>query len=204
MKELTEKQENVLNFIRSYSKENACPPTVREVATYLNVSLKAAQDHIAALRKKEYIAPSEKRSRSLKILVDTAKNDSSEASVTMVPLLGSVAAGKPLLCDENFETNIAIPNNLIRNGHSYFALRVRGTSMINAGILDGDTAIIEQTEVADNGQIVVALLDDSVTLKRFIKEASRIKLQAENPDFKPIYCQDVRILGKLAGIMRSY
>ncbi len=204
MKELTEKQLTVLNFIRAYSKENVCPPTVREVATFLNVSLKAAQDHIAALRKKQYIAPSEKRSRSLRILVDIDNGEAKSPAVLEVPLLGSVAAGKPLFCEENFEKTIPIPQDLVRTGHSYFALQVRGTSMINAGILDGDTAIIEQSEIAENGQIVVALLDDSVTLKRFVREASRIKLQAENPDFKPIYCQDVRILGKLAGIIRSY
>ena len=119
-------------------------------------------------------------------------------------MLGTVAAGRPLFCDENFEGDVALPEDMVNSGYKYFALHVRGTSMINAGILDGDLAIIKQTNTANNGEIVVAIIDDSVTLKRFFKEASRVKLQAENPDFKPIYSQDVRILGTLSNIVRAY
>lgn len=203
MKELTERQQQVLRFIQDYTETNIYPPTVREAAEHFSVSLKAVQDHIAALRKKGYLSQSEKRSRSLKVLIDD-RPSVKQRKVIDVPLLGTVAAGKPLFCEENFEGNIAIPEEMVKSGHKYFALHVRGTSMINAGILDGDLAIIKQANMANNGEIVVAIIDDSVTLKRFFKESSRIRLQAENPDFKPIYSQDVKVLGILSNIIREY
>ena len=121
-----------------------------------------------------------------------------------VPLLGTIAAGKPLLSEENLDGYVNLTEPFIHPGKSYFALRVRGTSMINAGILEGDLAVIEQCETAIDGQIVVAILDEAITLKRYYKEASRIRLQPENPDFQPIYTQDVRIAGTLSSIVRTY
>ncbi len=204
MKELTERQEQVLNFIRSYMEENSCPPTVREAAEFFSISLKAVQDHFLALRKKGYLSRVEKRSRSLKVLIDEDSEDKKIVYSTEVPILGSVAAGKPIFCEENYKGSVTLFAPLIHEGSSYFALTVQGTSMMNAGILDGDLAIIRQQTTARNGQIVVALLDDSVTLKRFFKESSRILLQPENPEFNPIYCQDVKILGTLVSLIRSY
>ena len=121
-----------------------------------------------------------------------------------IPLLGAVAAGKPIFCDENYEDTIFLSESLVRSGDSYFALHVKGSSMINAGINDGDLAIIKQQSTANDGDIVVAIIDDSVTLKRYFRESSRIRLQAENPEFKPIYSQDVKVLGKLSHIIREY
>jgi len=204
MKELTERQEEVLKFIRSYTEANTCPPTVRETAEFFSISLKAVQDHFSALRKKGYVSRVEKRSRSLRVLIDEDPVESHEAYSVSVPILGSVAAGKPIFCEENLKGSVTLFAPMVHEGSSYFALTVQGSSMINAGILDGDLAVIRQQPTARNGQIVVALLDDSVTLKRFYKESSRILLQPENPEFNPIYCQDVKILGTLVSLIRSY
>ena len=204
MKELTDRQDEVLKFIRSYTEANSCPPTVRDTAEFFSISLKAVQDHFSALRKKGYLSRVEKRSRSLKVLINETQIEKTETYSVDVPILGSVAAGKPIFCEENFKGSVTLFAPMVHEGSSYFALTVQGTSMINAGILDGDLAVIRQQNTARNGQIVVALLDDSVTLKRFFKESSRVLLQPENPDYNPIYCQDVKILGTLVSLIRSY
>jgi len=121
-----------------------------------------------------------------------------------IPVLGSVAAGVPLLAEENFDGNIIMHRSNLKKNKKYFALKVKGDSMAGAGILEGDTAIIEKQNTVRNGEIAVALIDEAVTLKRFFKESSRIRLQAENPSYKPIYSQDVKILGRLSGIIRNY
>jgi len=203
MKELTARQQQVLQFIQDFTDENVCPPSVREIAEHFSISIKAVQDHIAALRKKEYLSQSEKRSRSLRVLKKT-QPDVAKNTFVEIPLIGTIAAGKPLFCDENYESTVKLSDEFVKDGQKYFALHVRGTSMKDAGILDGDLAIIRQCNSANDGEIVVALIEDSVTLKRFFKEATRIRLQPENPDFKPIYSQDVQILGVLANLIRSY
>ena len=203
MKELTARQQQVLHFIQDFTEENVCPPSVREIAEHFSISIKAIQDHIAALRKKGYLSQSEKRSRSLRVLKETRQEVRKIATVE-IPLLGTIAAGKPLFCDENYENTIVLPQDFVKDGQKHFALHVRGTSMRDAGILDGDIAIIRQCNSAQDGDIVVALIDDSVTLKRFFKESTRIRLQPENPEFKPIYSQEVQILGILSNILRNY
>ena len=165
--------------------------------------MRAVQDHISALQKKGFISTEQKRSRSIRILEDK-KQSISKIFVDKVPLLGTVAAGRPLLCEENLDGYVNLTEPFIRPGKTYFALRVRGSSMINAGILEGDLAVIEQSSTAVDGQIVVAVLDDAITLKRFYKESARIRLQPENPDFQAIYCQNVRIVGILSSIVRTY
>ena len=201
MKDLTERQQQILQFISDYTEENSFPPTVRETAEHFSVSLKAIQDHFTALTKKGYLLKDEKRSRSLKVLGNVTKKANKGYKI---PVLGSVAAGKPIFCEEDYENTIYLSEPFVRPGNSYFALHVRGSSMINAGIVDGDLAIIKQQTTAEDGDIVVAIIDDSVTLKRFFREPTRVRLQAENPDFNPIYCQDVKVLGKLSHIIREY
>ncbi len=202
MKQITDRQQEVLSFISAFTKDNSYPPTVREISENFGISLRAVQDHIAALQKKGFISIKPKSSRSIRILQD--EDNSKELYMSKVPLLGTVAAGKPLLCEENLDGYVNLTEPFVRPGKSYFALRVRGSSMINAGILEGDLAVVEQTEVAIDGQIVVAVLEDAITLKRYYKESDGIKLQPENPDFKPIYCKDVRIVGILSNIVRTY
>ncbi len=200
MKDLTARQKEILGFIHEYIQTNNYPPTVRETARAFSISVKGAYDHLKALEKKGCIKTSEKRSRSIELVIPPKDG----APVIQIPLLGEIAAGKPIFADENFERTIAIPSDLIANRVPHFALKVRGDSMIGAGILSGDIAIIEQTEIAKNGDIVVALLEEDVTLKRFYIENNRYRLQAENPRYAPIFTQDLRILGRLRGIYRSY
>lgn len=202
MKGITERQREVLNFISNFQEENSYPPTVREISDHFEISLRAVQDHIIALQKKGYLTQAEKRSRSIRVLNDTDR----EPKIFMgrVPVLGTIAAGKPLLAEENLDGYVNLTEPFVRPGKSYFALRVRGQSMIEAGILDGDLAIIEQSETAIDGQIVVAVIDDAITLKRFYKESDQIRLQPENKDFSPIYCRDPRIAGILTNIVRTY
>ncbi len=200
MKGLTERQNEVLNFISDYTLSHSCPPTIREMATHLNISIRAVQDHITALEKKGFLTKTEKQSRSIRVV----NTEDSYGNIKQVPVLGYISAGKPILCEENFEKTITLSEPFVKRGESYFALHVRGTSMINAGINDGDLAIICRQDTAKDGDIVVAVLDDSVTLKRFFRESCRIRLQPENPEFKPIYAQEVKILGKLSHIIREY
>ena len=203
MKQITERQKEILNFISDYHAEDSYPPTVREIGDHFGVSIRAVQDHITALQKKGFITQTQKKSRSIKVLVDERQKDQG-MFMEKVPLIGTIAAGKPLLCEENYEGYVTLTEPFIRPGKNYFALHVRGQSMINAGILEGDLAIIEQTSTATDGQIVVAVIDDAITLKRYFKEPSRIRLQPENPAFHPIYCQDVRIVGILTNLVRTY
>ncbi|MBR5867005.1 MAG: transcriptional repressor LexA [Spirochaetaceae bacterium] len=204
MKKLTDKQLAMLNFIRSFGEENGCPPTIRECASHFSISLHAVQCHFAALQKKGYLSQPDKRSRSIRILLNDGGEPETKPAVRRVPLLGSVAAGKPLLSEENLDGHVVVSENFLHTGGNYFALRVKGDSMVEAGILDGDLAIIRQENTAENGQIVVAVLDDAITLKRFFQESCRVRLQPENSAYKPIYCQDVQVAGILAGIIRTY
>ena len=201
MKTITERQQEVLDFISSFTKEKSYPPTVREIGEHFSISLRAVQDHILALQKKGYLAQTQKKARSLSVL--TGANDT-RPFVSKVPLLGTVAAGKPLLSEENLDGYVNLTEPFVRPGKNYFALRVRGQSMIEAGILEGDLAVIEQAQTAVDGQIVVAVIDNAITLKRFYKEADRVRLQPENAAFQPIYSTDVTIVGILSNIVRTY
>lgn len=202
MKGITDRQKQVLTFIANFQEDNSYPPTVREIGDHFGISLRAVQDHIIALQKKGYLSQTQKRSRSIRVLDEGAVEP--KLYVGKVPLLGTVAAGKPLLCEENLDGYVNLTEPFVRPGKNYFALRVRGTSMINAGILEGDLAVVEQASSAIDGQIVVAVIDDAITLKRYYKEQNQIRLQPENPAFQPIYCSDVRIVGILSNIVRTY
>ncbi len=200
MRGITERQQEVLEFIKSYIDARRYPPTFREISEHFGISVKGAYDHVKAIERKGYIALNTHQSRTIEVLQD---DPPAEEPVVNVPLLGNVAAGTPLFAAENHEGDIPVPQQLIRPG-SHFALQVRGDSMTGAGIMDGDVAIFRQQPTAENGDIVVATVDEAVTLKRFYRETNRVKLKAENPEYPPIYTQDVRILGKLAHLMRSY
>ena len=200
MKELTRRQREVLEFIKSYMHEHKFPPTIREIGEYFGISVRGSYDHVKALEKKGYIKCSVNRSRAIEIL---PKAEAGSEVVKKIPILGNVAAGKPLFVEENFEGYVEMPANYLGQKR-YFALNVRGDSMKDAGIMDGDIAIVSHQNTADNGDIVVAMLDDAVVLKRFYLERNRVKLKSENPSYHPIYTQNVRILGKLSCIVRKY
>ena len=198
MKNLTKRQSEVLEFIKSFIDSHKYPPTIREIAQNFEISVKGAYDHVKALEKKDVISCDTNRSRAIEIC-----NDGNENEILSIPILGHVAAGIPLMASENLEGHISVPSDMLKTG-DYFALNVKGDSMINAGILDGDTAIIKQNPIAENGEIIVAMIDDAVTLKRFYKEKNRVKLKAENDAYSPIYTQNIKILGKLVTIFRNY
>jgi len=200
MKEMTDRQKQVITFIANYIKKNSYPPTIREIADHFEISVKGAHDHITALRKKGHLKQVDKRPRTMGLTHSRPE----DADLVEIPILGTVAAGIPLLAEENFDGNIPVHRSLLKKNKKYFALKVRGDSMIGAGILEGDTAIIEKQSTVHNGEIAVAVMEDGVTLKRFYKESSRIRLQAENPAYKPIYSHEVKILGRLFTIIRSY
>ncbi|WP_461257973.1 transcriptional repressor LexA [Treponema sp. R80B11-R83G3] len=200
MKELTDRQKQVLSFIANYIKKNSYPPTIREIADHFEISVKGAHDHITALRKKGHLRQADKRPRTMGLTHSRPE----DADLLEIPILGTVAAGHPILAEENFDGNILLHRSMLKKNKKYFALKVKGDSMSGAGILEGDTAIIEKQNTVHNGEIAVAVIDEAVTLKRFYRESSRVRLQAENPAYKPIYSQEVKILGRLFTIIRSY
>jgi repressor LexA len=201
MKDLTERQKEVLSFISDYIKSHSYPPTIREIADHYSISVKGAHDHITALKRKGHLKLIDKRPRTIELTNDRNEDASSTAEI---PILGTVAAGQPILSEENYDGNIVLHRSMRKKNKKYFALKIRGDSMSGAGILDGDMAIIEKQNTVQNGEIAVAVVDEAVTLKRFFRESSRARLQAENPAYKPIYSRDVKILGRLSSIIRSY
>lgn len=201
MRDLTERQKEILDFICKYIGENSFPPTIREIAGKFGITAKGAYDHVTALQKKNVIKFSNNKSRTIEIV---EKESEQGGNVTSIPLLGTIAAGLPILSEENIEKMIPVAKSMLRTGKNYFALKVRGDSMIEAGILEGDIAIIESCTTCENGEIVVAVIEDSITLKRFYKETNRVKLQPENKNYKTLYYQNIRIAGRLKGLIRTY
>ncbi len=201
MKGLTERQREVFNFIRDFIRTNRYPPTIREIATNFRFSVKGSYDHLKALEKKGFLRCHENRSRAIEITGEPVEEK--EKRLYSIPLLGNVAAGKPLFAEENLQGYVQVPAESISGG-SHFALQVKGDSMKDAGIMDGDVVVVAHQNTADNGDIVVAMVDEAVTLKRFFVEKNRVRLKAENAKYPPIFTQNVRILGKLAFLMRRY
>jgi repressor LexA len=201
MKGLTTRQREVFDFIRSFIRANRYPPTIREIAVNFGFSVKGGFDHVKALQKKGFIRCAGNRSRAIEVVADTEAER--QPNLVSVPVLGAVAAGKPLFAEENLTGWIQVPAASLRKGQ-HFALQVRGDSMKDAGIMDGDVVVVSHQETAENGEIVVAMVDEAVTLKRFFVERNRVRLKAENPKYPPLYTQNVRILGRLAFLMRSY
>lgn len=206
MRALTDRQQEFLTYICSFIEEHNYPPTIREMAARFSVSVKGAYDHVLALKKKGFINYDGKRSRAIEIIKpDTVEEEHDQSQlVAEIPIMGEVAAGKPILSEENREGSVLVPWAVLKTGGQYFAMRVQGDSMIGAGIFPDDVVVIEKTEQVRNNDIVVAVLDDRVTIKRFFRESSRICLQPENSAYKPIYCQDIRLIGKLAYLIRLY
>jgi repressor LexA len=203
MKELTERQRTVLNFIAHFIDEHSYPPTFRQIADHFKITVKAAYDHVTALKKKQKLRLHDKSSRTMEIISDV-NYDNEYKEFEDIPILGEVAAGPRILSEANYLGNMRIHRSMLKKQRRYFALIVRGDSMTGAGVMDGDTVIIEKVETAKNGDIVVAMINDGYTLKRFFKRNKIIKLQSENPAHYPIYCNDVRILGHLAYSIRSF
>ena len=199
-KELTKRQQQVLDFIINYLKNTGYPPTVREVGNEFKISSKGAYDHLIAIEKKGYIRRSPTKPRAIEIM-DFVHGKISGPMVE-IPVVGKVAAGEPLLAIQNIERTLSLSVDMIR-AEEPFALRIKGDSMIGAGILEGDYVIVKKQPSAEQGDIVVALIGDDATVKRFYKADDHIRLQPENPTMEPIITKDVVIIGKVVGLFRE-
>lgn len=207
-RELTKRQEQILDFIRSEIHRKGYPPSVREIGEAIGLSSSSTvHSHLAALESKGFIRRDPSKPRALEVL-DFRDSEAAidYGAVSAVPVVGQVAAGQPILAAENIEQTLPLPAEFA--GERTFILKVRGDSMIDAGILDGDFVVVRQQETAVNGDIVVAMIADEVsgepeaTVKTFYREAGRVRLQPENSALEPIYVTDVTILGRVVALFR--
>lgn len=205
-KELTSHLEKTLSFITSFIQQHAYPPTVREICEGVGVSSPSTAQYY--LNKLEELGKIKKRNSKKRAIELVEKNDTTlslVAEYVNIPLVGRVSAGVPILATENIEQSLPLPKIMFNNDYnSLFALNVVGESMINAGILNGDKIIIRKQPTASNGDIVVALIDDSVTVKRFYKEKDVIRLQPENDHMDPIIVKEVEIVGVVVELIRKF
>jgi repressor LexA len=195
---LTKRQQEIFDFIKSYSSKHGYPPTVRDIGKAIGLtSSSTVHAHLANLEKAGMLRRDPTKPRALEIL-DKAK----KAMVPPgLPLVGRVAAGQPLLADENIEDYVEVPR-IAGGDEGEYVLKVQGDSMKNAGILEGDYVVVHSTETAQNGEIVVALLGEEATVKRFYKESDHVRLQPENEALEPILTRDVQVLGRVVGVFR--
>lgn len=194
-------QIEILEFIKDELSKHGYPPSVREICTSVGLSSTSSVHHqLNNLEKKGYLKRDPLKPRAMEI----TKSNSflTRQEIVDVPIIGKVTAGEPILAIENYEDSFPLPVSFTSNADC-FILSVRGSSMINAGILDGDYVIVKQQSTARNGEIVVALLEDEATVKTFYKEDNRIRLQPENPMMAPIYSKNVQVLGKVIGVIRK-
>ena len=202
---LTDRQQKILRYVVEYIEQNGYPPSIREIGRSFNIeSLRGVTVHLDALKRKGYIERS-KTPRSIQIkhpAYQTTQN------VKMLPLLGSIAAGAPILADENVEGMIPVPSEMVRNIEGSFVLRVRGDSMSGEGIMPRDLVVIKPQESANHGDLVAVLIDDEATVKRihFNKEKKGVTLMPSNPNYAPIPIEheNARVIGKVVGLMRDY
>ena len=197
---LTSKQQEILEYIKETILNKGYPPAVREICEAVHLkSTSSVHSHLETLEEKGYIRRDPTKPRTIEIIDDCFNLTRRE--VVNVPLVGTVAAGVPLLAEENIENYYPIPVELLPNAET-FMLNVKGNSMINAGIFDGDQLIVERCSTAYDGEIVVALVDDSATVKRFYKEDGYYRLQPENDEMNPIIVDHIKIIGKVIGLFR--
>ncbi|MFU0823857.1 transcriptional repressor LexA [Clostridium sp.] len=196
-----DKQTEIYEFIKKQILEKGYPPSVREICKGVGLSsTSTVHGHLARLEKKGLIRRDSTKPRAIEIL----KEPMIKKEIVNIPIIGKVPAGTPILAVENIEDTFPISLNFMPSNKELFMLSITGESMIEAGILDGDLAIIEKTDYAENGDIVVALIDNEATLKRFFKEKSFIRLQPENKSMSPIIVENCKIIGKLVGLFRRY
>ena len=197
---ITEKQKEILEYIKETILKKGYPPAVREICEAVNLkSTSSVHSHLETLEKNGYIRRDPTKPRTIEILDDDFALTRRE--MVNVPLIGTVAAGVPILAQENIESYVPFPAEMLPN-KDIFMLRVKGESMIEAGILNGDQVLVSSQSTAENGEMVVALVDDSATVKTFYKEDGHYRLQPQNSSMEPIIVDDVQILGKVIGLFR--
>lgn len=206
-KALTSRQEEVFRFIHEQTQENRLPPTVREIGERFQISsTNGVRSILAALIKKGYIRRSPRLSRGIEIVNFSNENHFTPATSVEIPIVGRVAAGQPILAVQNLEGTVTVDRDFIANQPNVFALHVRGDSMINAGIFDGDLVFARQQNSAERGEIIVAQVDDEATVKYFHPQTNWIELHAANPKYTPIIVRPERsfsISGRVIGVMRK-
>ncbi len=199
---ISKKQQEILEYIKSEILSKGYPPAVREICEAVHLkSTSSVHAHLETLEKNGYIRRDPTKPRAIEIVDDNFNLTRRE--LVNVPVVGQVAAGEPILASQNISSYFPIPAEYMPNEQT-FMLRVKGDSMINIGIYDGDLVLVEQQNTAKNGDIVVALLDDSATVKTFYKEKDRVRLQPENDSLDPIFATDVAILGRVIGVFRFF
>lgn len=201
---LSKKQQIILDFIQSEVNAKGYPPSVREICNAVGLkSTSTVHGHLTKLEEKGYIRRDPTKPRAIELLDQMSDSNVYEIKASYVPVVGKVTAGQPILAVENIEENFPVPSEFMTEGDDFFMLRITGDSMIEAGIFDKDYVLVKQQKYADNGTIVVAMMDDSATVKTFYKENDHIRLQPENQSLEPIYSDDVAILGIVKGVFRK-
>lgn len=199
---ITAKQQEILDYIKEEILKKGYPPTVREICETVHLkSTSSVHSHLETLEKNGYIRRDPTKPRAIEICDDSFQVVRTE--MVSIPIVGNVAAGQPILAETNIQDYFPVPAEVVPKGES-FILNVRGNSMINAGILNGDKVLVSSCNTAHNGDMVVALIDDSATVKTFYKEDGHIRLQPENDEMEPIIVQDCQILGKVFGVFRFF
>lgn len=199
---ISKKQQEILNYIKEEILSRGYPPSVREICEAVNLkSTSSVHAHLESLEKNGYIRKDPTKPRAIEVMDDDFNLTRRE--VVNVPLIGTVAAGQPVLALQNIENYIPVPAEYMPNQQS-FMLRVKGESMINAGILNGDSVLVKEQPTAENGDIVVAMIDDGATVKRYFRESGHIRLQPENDTMDPIIVENCTILGKVFGVFRIF
>ena len=199
---ITPKQQEILDYIKEEILKRGYPPTVREICETVHLkSTSSVHSHLETLEKNGYIRRDPTKPRAIEICDDSFQMVRTE--MVSLPIVGHVAAGTPILAEQNIEEYFPVPAEVVPSGES-FILNVKGDSMVNAGIFDGDRVFVNMCNTAENGEIVVAMIDESATVKRFYKEKDHIRLQPENDTMDPIIVDDCQIIGKVFGIFRIY
>ena len=199
---ISTKQQEILDYIKDEILKKGYPPTVREICETVSLkSTSSVHSHLETLEKNGYIRRDPTKPRAIEVCDDSFQMVRTET--VSLPVVGNVAAGQPILAEENIEEYFPVPADVVPKGES-FILNVHGESMINAGIFNGDRVFVNACSTASNGEIVVALIDDSATVKTFYKEDGHIRLQPENDSMDPIIVEDCQILGKVFGVFRFY
>jgi len=200
--QLTDRQAKILDYIRYVTKVRNYPPSVREIGEAVGLSSSSTvHNHLNQLERRGLIKRDPSKSRTVQLVSD-AEVDNQRRNAVAVPIIGNVAAGAPILAEQNIEDHLLLSPELAQDG--YFLLKVRGDSMINAGILDGDMVLVRPQQEASNGSIVVALVDDQATVKRLERGNGHVKLIAENPAYEPIVSSNVSLVGAVRGVIRLF
>jgi repressor LexA len=199
---ISAKQQEILEFLKEEVLKKGYPPSVRDICEAVRLkSTSSVHSHLETLEKNGYIRRDPTKPRAIEICDDSFHMIRTE--VTSLPIIGRVAAGEPILAEQNIEGYFPVPAEVLPRGVS-FILKIKGDSMINAGIFDGDQVFVNACDTVKNGEMAVALVDDSATVKTFYKEKGHIRLQPENDDMEPIIVEDCRVLGKVFGVMRLF